>query len=359
MPMSHSMPMGQPRTGSLMPMAGHGDMAGAPEHSQQVLQSIDQAAGALQDAQQSTDPSRIAAALARAQRALSQARDHAVMGAPTRAKLPTGHQLPATAAKPAAGAHEGHAVPMGRANAPASPAPKSGPHAGHQMKMSGMKMGGMSMDGMMAMQGMLTEIHKHSQAALLSLDELAIALKTARQAPDRPQSASALGRAERALEAAREHLGRTQYSVELGGDLQRLESNPESTAPHLGGDHEAAPVPRTTPGANPKRSAPGAPPEMGGAKGTPGHEGHGVAGPPAGRPQPNVQPSQGTGNSVDLPSLVRGTPGMPGAPGLAGTSVRRGANTPAGQTPSSSTSGRGGSNPSGRTGGSPGGAAGR
>jgi len=329
-------------------MAGHGDMAGTPEHSQQVLQSIDQAAGALQDAQQSTDPSRIAAALARAQRALSQARDHAVMGASTGAKL-------AAAAKPAAGAHEGHAVPMARANAPASPAPKSDPHAGHQMKMSGMKMGGMSMDGMMAMQGMLTESRKHSQAALQSLDELASALQKARQAPDRPQSADALGRAERALEAAREHLGRTQYSVELGGDLQRLESNPGAAAPHLGGDHEAAPVPRTAPGANPKRSAPGVPPEMGGAKGTPGHEGHEVAGPP----QPNLQPGQGTGDSVELPSLVRGTPGMPGAPGLSGTSVRRGANTPAGQTPSGSTSGRGGSNPSGRTGGSPGGAAGR
>lgn len=143
----------------------------------------------------------------------------------------------------------------------------------------GLQSGGMSMDTMMATQGMLAESRRHSDAAMQALDRLAAALDAARMAPDRDQGARALDRATQELQAVRAHLGRSQYSLDMGGDLQHLEMNPPRGTPR-GGDQHGMP-----------RHEPGMAPQTG------GHEGHGA---------------------TALPSLTRGTPGMSGARATAG-----------------------------------------
>lgn len=265
------------------------------------------------------------------------------------------NQAPATraagASAPATPEHAGHAMPQPVRNQQSvSPQVAAPGHAGHTMpkargagggmQLGGAHAGGMSIDSMMAIQGMLTESRKHSQAALQSLEELASAIQEARQAGDRIQSTRALERAQKSLEKAREHLGRSQYSLDMSGDVQRLEMNPAAAAPHLGGRHET--LPDAGPGEGPSRVRPGMAP-------TGGPQGHGGHGPGTGTPNGGVREQERAGEvpsgrggveggrspaplgqrdsslvpdrSIELPSLVRGTPGMPGAPGLSGSSA--------------------------------------
>jgi len=127
-------------------------------------------------------------------------------------------------------------------------------------------------------------------------------------------------------------VGRSQYSIDQSGDVLGLEMKPEAAAPHLGGRHEAGPIP----GAEPESEGASVRPGTRGFGGRQEHEGHVAPGTPTTRPggtgglsapgtRGQAAPVVGAGmrsaaqgSSGVLPSLVRGTPGMPGAPGLTG-----------------------------------------
>ncbi len=213
-------------------------------------------------------------------------------------------------------------------------------HTGHNqggtaMSGYGMQSGGMSMDTMMATQGMLAESRRHSDAAMQALDRLAAALDAARMAPDRDQGARALDRATQELQTVREHLGRSQYSLDMGGDLQHLEMNPPRGAPRGGDQHG---MPGHEPGMAPQSR---------------GHEGHGGAPSAApgasptrapggaGAPHPHEPAALGRGEAA-LPSLTRGTPGMAGARGTAGNATGTGRTGAAGRTQGNPGAGRAG-----------------
>ncbi len=243
--------------------------------------------------------------------------------------------------------HKGHAEqsPVARPRStPPSAAPQG--HAGHAMPNGGKgAMAGMSMDTMMAMQGMLAESRKYSQAALKSLDTLASALEDARQAPDRASGLGAMERARKALETVREHLVHSQYSIDMSGDVQRLEPKGGGQPPHLG--HDAPQGMKTEPkggkkvvpaypghgGAHQQTSPSTAPEEPGGEKNDklPSRV---KATSPIQPPQnvatdrseqvPFSEATAGLAATDEFPSLVRGTLGMPGSPGLSATVGARG-----------------------------------
>lgn len=196
---------------------------------------------------------------------------------PARQRTPAGHVMPSGQRMPAArtapksstapmgrGMPMGHKMPMNQPKAGVAPMPMGHkmPAGSPQAMQHGAGMGsGMGMEGMMVISGALKESQHHSQAALQSIDLIAGALQDAQQTTDPNQRRAAMERAQRALEQAREHLGRTMQAVAMSQDVQNMDMNPGAAAPHLGGEHEAVPGPGApaAPGARPRTPAPAAP----------------------------------------------------------------------------------------------------